>query len=363
MRGNQFVDNTGQAVDLGRTGPDALDALDADDRLNTAAGVHGARDPQMDMIAITGELTARGSTTTPRSTSTASPRRRRRRPSARARARSSAPPTPTSAVASCCAPRSRTRASMALVVDDYGRTSEASLVCSAQDGSSDQDGDALCDDWETDGIDYDADGTIDADLYEADPREPDVYLEIDYTEGDFWGLGGDAAPSRLALDMVEEALRGGPAPDSPAPGPRRGARRVRRSPARGAARARAARRPARPALQQRRGRVRRRVWLQVGARRALLLGPARRARARVSLRRVHGRPRELRRRRRRRGRRAGDGRQRLGRAAPAGDGRRSERLCRTSTSAARACRRRCSRTSSGTRSASSTRAVSSRPTT
>ena len=37
--------------------------------------------------------------------------------------------------------------------------------------------------------------------------------------------------------------------------------------------------------------------------------------------------------------------------------------CVTSTSAARACRRRCSCTSSGTRSASSTRAVSSRPTT
>ena len=85
-----------------------------------------------------------------------------------------------------------------------------------------------------------------------------MYLEIDYTEGDFWGLGGDAAPSRLALDMVEAAFAEAPHPirlhldlgeeldefDGPLQ--------------RGAARTRASRRPARPALRQRRGRVRRR---------------------------------------------------------------------------------------------------------
>ncbi len=34
-------------------------------------------------------------------------------------------------------------------------------------------GDALCDDWETDGIDYDADGIVDNVLDESDPDEPD----------------------------------------------------------------------------------------------------------------------------------------------------------------------------------------------
>jgi len=68
------------------------------------------------------------------------------------------------------------------------------LSCSDTDanGNPDNDGDALCDNWETAGIDADGDGTIDLRLHDvngdgtiqpsedADPNHKDMYLEIDY---------------------------------------------------------------------------------------------------------------------------------------------------------------------------------------
>jgi CSLREA domain-containing protein len=57
---------------------------------------------------------------------------------------------------------------------------------------ADADGDALCDSWETAGVDYDRNGTVDLKLYDvdgdghisdsekADPRHKDVYVELDY---------------------------------------------------------------------------------------------------------------------------------------------------------------------------------------
>ena len=61
------------------------------------------------------------------------------------------------------------------------------------DGSTaDADGDALLDCWETDGIDFDGDGTVDLELYDvngdgtiqaderADPNQKDIYVEIDW---------------------------------------------------------------------------------------------------------------------------------------------------------------------------------------
>lgn len=51
-------------------------------------------------------------------------------------------------------------------------------------GNPDNDGDALCDHWETEGIDYDGDGTIDLNLhrppFNADPNHKDIFVEIDY---------------------------------------------------------------------------------------------------------------------------------------------------------------------------------------
>ena len=59
---------------------------------------------------------------------------------------------------------------------------------------ADSDGDGLWDDWETSGIDTDADGVIDLDLTAlgADPNRKDIFLEIDYI--DCTVAGHDCAP-------------------------------------------------------------------------------------------------------------------------------------------------------------------------
>jgi hypothetical protein len=67
-------------------------------------------------------------------------------------------------------------------------------TCTDTDGvlGNDNDGDGLCDNWETTGIDSNGDGTVDLQLYDvnkngvieasedADPNHKDIYLEIDY---------------------------------------------------------------------------------------------------------------------------------------------------------------------------------------
>jgi hypothetical protein len=51
-------------------------------------------------------------------------------------------------------------------------------------GSVDNDNDGLCDNWETNGVDANHDGTIDFFLpTSADPNKPDVFVEIDYMSG------------------------------------------------------------------------------------------------------------------------------------------------------------------------------------
>lgn len=57
-----------------------------------------------------------------------------------------------------------------------GSTSEFSPIC------RDTDGDALCDQWETTGIDYDGNGTIDLDLsrWGVEPTSKDILVEVDY---------------------------------------------------------------------------------------------------------------------------------------------------------------------------------------
>jgi Tol biopolymer transport system component len=69
---------------------------------------------------------------------------------------------------------------------------------------ADTDGDALLDSWETDGLDVDADGTIDLDLpaMGADPMHKDIFLEIDHMTGH--------ALSQAAVEKVEAAFAAAP---------------------------------------------------------------------------------------------------------------------------------------------------------
>ena len=154
VRGNRMRGNTGLDVDLAGPGRHRQRRADADDWPNTPTGVaadQGERRP-------VGAGSAAGSTaSTPQQH--ADRRLRLQRPRRRSRA--------ARAAASTSAPRSRTRAASgssrpaktyaaygAVMTDRHGNTSELSPLC-----TGDQDGDALCDNWETGGIDYDADGT------------------------------------------------------------------------------------------------------------------------------------------------------------------------------------------------------------
>jgi len=72
---------------------------------------------------------------------------------------------------------------------------------------ADSDGDALLDDWETNGIDYDNDGVVDLDLpaMGADPQHKDIFVEIDYMV--LSGAGGHThKPKADALQIVIDAF-------------------------------------------------------------------------------------------------------------------------------------------------------------
>ena len=89
------------------------------------------------------------------------------------------------------------------MTDRHGNTSELSPLC-----TGDQDGDALCDNWETGGIDYDADGTPDLRLQDqgASPVKPDVFVEVDWQAG--------RKPHLSSLYAVKEAFELAPRPIS-----------------------------------------------------------------------------------------------------------------------------------------------------
>jgi alpha-tubulin suppressor-like RCC1 family protein len=81
----------------------------------------------------------------------------------------------------------------------------------------DADGDGLLNEWETDGIDADADGTIDLHLeappYNADPDHKDVFVEIDYMDCSQGGCDAGVtshAPTAGALGDVEAAFDAAP---------------------------------------------------------------------------------------------------------------------------------------------------------
>ena len=83
---------------------------------------------------------------------------------------------------------------------------------------TDSDGDGLPDDWETNGVDYDKDGTVDLDLpaMGADPKHKDLFIEVDHMEKPqsciwfiCWG-GENFAPQQSALDDVRAAFAASP---------------------------------------------------------------------------------------------------------------------------------------------------------
>ncbi len=83
------------------------------------------------------------------------------------------------------------------------------LVCSNLedidgDGNPDNDGDDLCDSWETDGVDGDGDGTIDLVLPGANVNRKDLYVEIDYMVSFAGGHGH--RPQDEALTKVVDAF-------------------------------------------------------------------------------------------------------------------------------------------------------------
>jgi hypothetical protein len=82
-------------------------------------------------------------------------------------------------------------------------------------GTPDNDGDGLCDDWERDGIrDLDGNVVLDLPAMGADPNHKDVFVQVDYMD---CGQGGCAAgdlhshrPSGPALAAVVQAFRNAP---------------------------------------------------------------------------------------------------------------------------------------------------------
>jgi uncharacterized repeat protein (TIGR01451 family) len=88
-----------------------------------------------------------------------------------------------------------------------GTGGEAVEVCfeiSTLSTTGDLDGDGLLDAWETDGVDFDYDGTVDVDLpgFGADPSHKDLFLELDWMTGN--------APTQRSIDAVKAAFAAAP---------------------------------------------------------------------------------------------------------------------------------------------------------
>jgi uncharacterized repeat protein (TIGR01451 family) len=123
-------------------------------------------------------------------------------------------PSPSGSFSSALPASTATRGKFfsATATSPEGSTSEFSPVCGDpdRDGSTDSDGDALCDDWERYGIDFNGDSKVDLPLqkrpYRADWERKDLFVEIDYMASS----ATSAEPQEAALDMVRKAFAGAP---------------------------------------------------------------------------------------------------------------------------------------------------------
>ena len=198
VRGNRMRGNTGLDVDLAGAGATANDDSDVDEWLNAPTGVA--------LIGATPDKPKRigGLLPTPEPEKTlvdvygfASAELLKGRPRGGEHIGVAFPSS--AGEWEVDAPAKAYAAYGAVVTDRDGTTSELSPAC-----LGDKDGDALCDNWETTGIDFDADGTADQVLDGADPNKPDLFVEADYQPG--W------KPSLRALYDVKEAFDLAPTP-------------------------------------------------------------------------------------------------------------------------------------------------------
>ena len=74
------------------------------------------------------------------------------------------------------------------------------------DGNADDDGDALCDNWEKNGIDVTGDGVPDFRLPGADQHHKDLYIELDYLDAG----GHSHRPTDAAIAAVVSAFGNAP---------------------------------------------------------------------------------------------------------------------------------------------------------
>lgn len=103
-----------------------------------------------------------------------------------------------------------------VMLDNFRWTSDP--ACDTGASANDADGDGLLDEWETNGIDADQDGTIDIDLPQmgADPNRADIFVEIDYMAEEPGSCSGGCSgghqdrPSSLALERVIDAFLAAP---------------------------------------------------------------------------------------------------------------------------------------------------------
>ena len=99
----------------------------------------------------------------------------------------------------------------ATATDFSGSTSEFSPVCGDPDlnGNPDNDGDSLCDEWESDGLDSNGDDVPDLDLpgLGASPNHKDIFIEMDYMRV---SVLHNHRPFNAALQAVVDAFAAAP---------------------------------------------------------------------------------------------------------------------------------------------------------
>lgn len=195
VRGNRMRGNTGLDVDLAEPGATANDDNDGDEFPNTPTGVLALEAPDR----IAGQLDRFDADQTLIDVyGFSSTEALKGRPRGGELIGTTFP----DARGEWALETSRTYAAYgAVMTDRHGNTSEMSPSC-----TGDQDGDALCDNWETGGIDYDADGTPDLRLQDqgASPVKPDVFVEVDWQAG--------RKPHLRALYDVKQAFELAPKP-------------------------------------------------------------------------------------------------------------------------------------------------------